>query len=198
MNYKISTYVLLVVLAGFIIYACGDSGKTDDSGNTNGSVQSTPTPSTEFSYLELTPELAALLRGQRMDRSSGALVSPAEAREDLKRLQDSIGIKCDPATDPRVIYGFTFGMNNFKAFADQVAELDKNSGNKLMGVRVYMSLKYKEISGKNQIYNDVFLVPLDEKGNDLFDIDPCKINAMGVLNNGPVLNTSVPCPNQCQ
>lgn len=196
MNYKISTYVLLTVLAAILIDACSGSGKEEDSATTSAQVEGKPTPSTRFSFLELTPALADSLKGKPMNRQSGALVSPRNARQDLKRLQDSIGIHCEPS-DPRTIYGFTFGMEKFKAFADQVAQLDKESGNKLMGVRVFMALKYKKMKNDDQIYNDVFLVPLDEQGNDLYDIDNCKVKDLDVMNDGTVLNTSVPCPNRC-
>jgi hypothetical protein len=201
MNYKISTYVLSALLAGVVIYSCGSSDKREDSkallaqGDT-----STVTPSTHFGYNVLTRELVDSLKGKKPSRdSSGSLVNSAVVRADLKVLQDSIGINCDFEKDPQVIYGFTFGMKAFNEFTKQLAVLDQQSGNKMMGVRVYLSLKTKKMKSDTQVYHDAFLVPLNAKGNDIYDIDRCKYGNKNALVNGDVvLNTSVPCPNQCQ
>lgn len=203
MNYKISTYVLSAVLAGFIIYSCSSSDKREDAkallaqGDT-----STVTSSTHFGYNVLTQELVDSLKakGKKLSRNgSGALVNSAVARRDLQVLQDSIGIQCDSLKDPSVIYGFTFGMDAFNDFTKKLAALDQNSGNKMMGVRVYLSLKTKKMKNDTQVYHDAFIVPLNALGNDIYDINRCKYGNKKVLLNGDVvLNTSVPCPNQCQ
>ena len=192
MNYKISTYVLLAVLAGVVIYSCGSK----DSANENGGATAA-TASPTFCYNELSQQLSDMLKKQKMDRNSGALVPSTAAKADLERLQAAWNINCSP-DDPRVIYGFTFGMTKFAEFASKVADLDKSTGQSMIGVRVYLSLKEMDVSGKMEVYQDAFLVPLDSAGNDIYDIDRCKLETKDRASGDLVLNTSIPCPNQCQ
>ena len=199
MNYKISTYVLLAILIGIVVYSCTtDKSEGARTLSTQANAVSAP-PSTRYAYNVLTPEMVDSLKGQKLSRDkSGALVNSAIARADLKVLQDSIGINCNPE-DPQVIYGFTFGMKAFNEFTRELALLDQQSGQTMMGVRVYLSLKTKKMKNDKQFYQDVFIVPLDASGNDIYNIDPCKIDPNKAIVNGTVvLTTSVPCPNQCQ
>lgn len=188
MNYKISTYLLLALLIVSLVYISVRPGQS--------SAQLTTSAQQPFCYNELSEELSKLLKGQRMDRNTGELVHSDKAREDLERLQTTWKINCDSIRDPRVIYGFTFGMNEFKKFAQKTDSLDSVSARRMLGVRVYLSLKEMTVGTNKEVYQDVFLVPLDEKGNDLYDIDKCKKRKH--RNGGVVLNTSAPCPNMCQ
>ena len=145
MNYKISTYVLLVVLAGVVIYSCGKSSE----GPTQTLVELN-------SALILSDSLAEDLKalGRGLDRQSGELIKASDAKKKLKKYQTMMEIECSPS-DPKVIYGYSFGMEKFLTFADSVKTLDSIYQHKLKGVRVYLSIAQKLVGGSPQFYQDV-------------------------------------------
>jgi hypothetical protein len=198
MNYKISTYFLLAVLTGVIVYSCGSKeGAPDLQANT------TDTTSTEEDNAQdcpcrtvLTKETKELL-AQPITRTTGNNVPSWQARTALARHRAHHQIDCDN-TDPEYIYGFSFGVESFLNFADDVRSLDEaGTGKKLLGVRVYLS---RNMRGSQEI-PDAFLVPIGLDGYSIYDLDECKINKQDttkIRNGGTILNTSAPCPNQCQ
>lgn len=190
MNYKITTYVLLVVLAGFIIYACQQPKDQALTAETQLPAEAQPDCPCQTIFPKSEKAVAGIIT-----RTSGALIPSGDARELLRQFKQDFTIKCDDP-DTKYIHGFSFGVEKFLEFSDAVRRLDGPSKN-LLGVRVYYARK-KRTPGPNM--PDVFLIPIGPDGRSIYDIDECTIpqKANEVRTGDVILNTSIPCPNQCQ
>jgi hypothetical protein len=198
MKYQISTYVLLVILAGMIIYSCGN--RDGSSGSTDLSVSAAGKDEGDDANLwVISQELAAELKARPYPKK--AKVSWKDAQKDLKKYKTEMGIDCD-SNDPKNIYGFTFKLGSFLEFVEDVKKINTTHRDSIQGIRVYLSMKNDTIPGTNNLEQrmDIFLMPVDKNKKSIYPVDDCVYKEAKVLeeDDSVVLNTSVPCPNRCE
>jgi hypothetical protein len=190
--YKISTYVLLTALVILFIYSC------DKRASPGAALQSA---SDEPNGSMISEDHADSLRREKPHRDTGERIDYATAWTHLDRYKLVHGIQCNTdSPDPRQIYGYTFGMNKFKAFADELIRLDVSNPDSLLGVRIYLSTiaAKNPYTGRMENRNDLFLIPVGKSGRSVYPVDDCDLKESILADDGLILNTSMPCPNRCQ
>lgn len=189
--YKISTYGLLASLVVLFIYSC----------NRPGSPEATQSPSDEPIQPMISEDHADSLRRQKPHRDTGERIDYATAWSHLDRYKLVHGIECNEDNpDPRQIYGYTFGMNKFRAFVEEIIKLDTSYPDSLLGVRVYLSTvaARNPYTGRMENRDDLFLIPVGKSSKCVYPVDDCQLKNMISVDDGLILNTSMPCPNRCQ
>lgn len=175
MNYKISTYVLLIILIALVSRLIYEDGVGQLSQNEQDQFKADV---------------------KELNRDAGDLITPLKAKEALDRFATKK--KRDIFyTWKKHSYGYFFGLNKIDEFRKVITKLDsiQPDNNKIIGVRVYKSMTLKE---NNKKHYDVFMVPVTADGHNLPEIDTHQdIDSLNFTDEGTVLNASIPCPNQC-
>lgn len=204
MKYKISTYVLSILLMITIIYACDKPASSNGAANLAANAEDAP-PEKCDCYNKVSKELIAQVQKEsgKLTRQTGSFIDTATAKDGLDLYKSMFKMKCKDDTAKKIdVYGFAFGIEKFLAFSDLLREWDGLEGEQnLKGVRVYMALKQKTVNNNVETYHDVFMVPIGKDGNNVyFDLDNCTKPPKGKDDpaDGGILNTSMLCPNRCE
>lgn len=175
MNYKISTYVLLVLLISLIARLMYED-----------SIDQLP-EKFQKDFKE---------RSKILNDSSGELINPLKAKDALdrfaKKKRGEIFYRWKKHS-----YGYFFGLKKFDEFRSKIDSLDslQPNGEKIIGIRVYKSMS---LNKKGKKYFDVFMIPVINGGSNLPEIDTHQtIDSLTFLGGHTVLNASIPCPNNC-
>jgi hypothetical protein len=103
--------------------------------------------------------------------------------------------------DPNQVYGVSFGRKKI----EELLSSNKN----ITGLRFYFTKSIDRINGELVEHDDVVVIPYDANGKDLIDFkskispqtapaDHTRTSKNKRTNDEGVLDTSIPCPNQCQ
>ncbi|HYG02219.1 MAG TPA: hypothetical protein VD927_07210 [Chryseosolibacter sp.] len=140
------------------------------------------------------------------DENTGELITEEDARKKLDAYKTFL--ENNNQDVKQALYGFYFGRKRLK---ELMKKIDKDSlkpkedPEAIIGARVYLVIS--ETGGKP--HQDVLLVPVRRDGQNVVPIDPPYIDKSSSPAKGksnidsalfdatPVLNTSSPCPNQC-
>lgn len=121
---------------------------------------------------------------------TGAIISRDEAIEKMKHFKVVNG-----GSSPILkTHAFAFGINNLKKMTDAIYRANASSGSSnaeelIQGVRAYLT--WTGGPSPNG-YLDVLIVPVLGNGIDYIQIDKSNI-----FDEDMILNTSAPCPNNC-
>lgn len=187
MNYKSSTIVLFLALIAMVIYHF--STVENDIEET----EVTKTETTNFQdSLFFDPELAESFKkdSSRFKPNHGKIIRADSAS---KKLEKFLKKPNNPSISSP--YGYSFGIDNFKLFYNYVDSLRRNGTprGKIIGVRVYRAISIDSVTKKP--YYDVFMIPVAEDGYDFPKIHDFKNG--NFTYDGSALNSSFPCPNEC-
>jgi hypothetical protein len=202
MKYKISTYVLLVVLAGFIIYSCGDDKK---GGGTEENASDTTEVTEEMiagNPAAIDPALSVIFPKMVDPDSTGEFISQDSARKHSKRYRDHRNVNHQLKKEP---YGFGFGLNKLKELIRNIdaenAQMPTGDTSRITGVRIFLVRKHT--TGKPHM--DMLIVPCKRSGYNYISIGDPNVGNPGVAKLAPapegdpnlLLNRSSPCPDMC-
>jgi hypothetical protein len=191
MKYKISTYVLLCIVGVMTVYSCkkNETATAQVEPSAQSSIQQDGLDSTLFKAFQQGRRVDPDLTGQFIDQP----VAAAQALEFRNFRNNSTGVggfKNEP-------YGFGFGLNKLKRLIQLIdqenARLSPNDTNRITGVRAF--LVRRQTQGRP--HNDIVLVPCKASGFNYISIGDPETDSTKLQRPSMLLNTSSPCPDQC-
>lgn len=139
-------------------------------------------------------------QAEPIHHTTGEFITPEEAA--LKLADYKAWRKAqDPAYDPKAdVYGFVFGLDRMKELLERVEEINLHYPDSIVAIRVYQARK--SVPGTKYGISDVFLVPVDSRGKNIFPIDPdfdgiTSPRLKSPAGDGLILNKASPCPFDC-
>ncbi len=203
MNYKISTYVLAIVLIATVFYFKNQPTETkkfkDYKGNFIEYTQETQDEVNAFNeIMDVDEEVILEWKNKEIDSiNTGKALKISEAYTKLKDFSEwnnklGNGIK---QISP---YGFAFGTqtirNLLKAINKENRKMHQanNTTNLIYGIRINLS---HTIGPKGVPYLDALIVPIKKNGYNYIKIT--KADSVSLVTNDLLLNTSWPCPDNC-
>ncbi len=205
MNFKTLSIILAIAMVASNAYFLSQPSQTESSFNNEKGENFTLTQKDVndlFNFMDpLTVEDSTLLllwkqKSAIMDSTSGTPFSPVDAAHKLKEFKDwntqtgNLIRKIKP-------HGFAFGKNRIRNLLKEIDNINRqetDSDKKIYGVRAYLTLTPRPNEPKRH-YLDLMLVPIKQDGtpyHDLFNKALTQTTTSDAL-----LNTSLPCPDQC-
>jgi hypothetical protein len=148
--------------------------------------------SNQLSDLSIDSDLGQSFRTRGFSPDSGAILDASVGKRKLdsfiKNRKSDLLHRFKKST-----YGYFFGIDKVNLFMEHVNELDPSDGQDIIGIRVYRSISIDPETKKE--YFDVFMIPVTEDGFNYPKID--SNYDYPFIDDGEILNTSTPCPNNC-
>lgn len=203
MNYKISAYALAILLLVTIFYYNSRSEEQatfiDDKGNEI--VIDEKFKEDISSYLDLMTldeKFVQKLKDAKLDSTNtGVFQTRDEAKSKLGSFKEwnkkflRNKLKITP-------YGFAFGLNKMRRLLAAIDRENKTNHNEpdriIHGVRVNLSKTYSYED--KETYLDVMIVPIMENGKNYINLTEDE-NSLLPPSDDLLLNTSLPCPDNC-
>ncbi|HMQ00413.1 MAG TPA: hypothetical protein PKC24_11580 [Cyclobacteriaceae bacterium] len=202
MNYKTTTLLLTIIVVALITYIIYNLEKADEQiviedGEATIKVEAQLIGDYESLKLHLEQRLDSVNKKQAR---AGRPINPAQANRMIRDYHRFMQAQVQGYDSTKSIYGYTFSLDEINDFMRRIEVYNRTSRNPdetISGVRVYLGRK--NITGGIS-YNDVFLIPVKgtrfrnfyqvdrqyDKNTKSFDVDDPSI-----------LNSSLPCPTQC-
>lgn len=200
--YKISTFIFLIicVILGYLyIQVKNDAGGVVTL--SNGAKFTRDEIVTEYDSLSsfLSVESIEGVFSKKIDSLSGANLSYDEADEKMKKFRQWNDIIITKRLKPRA---FAFGLERVNNMLSDILIANQKlpDNNKIVGVRAYLVRTHSDATSTRKKWHlDILLVPVLKSGDDYIEFRNDKRNEKFLLNepNDMLLNTSIPCPNNC-
>ena len=166
------------------------------------SAQKAETANQPEAFFQYDDSLIKTFCGTPYDEYIGDTISPGEAQVKLeaykKYMTEVLGQDATTA-----IYGFYIGKEELKEFMKKLQRgpSNPNDSARIVGARIYLTLSTDPTTNKQ--YQDIMLVPVRKDGKNVVPIDTANIDRnhpdlKKKADDEPVLNSSLPCPNQCK
>ncbi|GHE74501.1 MULTISPECIES: hypothetical protein [Roseivirga] len=153
-----------------------------------------PTEDDKFlDKLSATPSLQQKFQGSRIDpEGTGSLISLKEAQDKMKVFNRE-NRRSSTADSLRITpFAFAFGSAHFDTLFSRIKRINEDIGDdpeeRVQGLRIYLTWNIKNTPG----HIDLLAVPVRGNGKDFVQVNPPNF-----LEEEVVLNTSAPCPNNC-
>lgn len=132
---------------------------------------------------------------KKFDRKSGEFIRVQEAHDQLEMLKDHVGRNPRNPDRPRegTLYAFSFGLEKVEILMKEIERRNKIKKDSIIGLRVYYGRKNR--SGNQG--PDAFVIPVAWNMKNLYKIDDGFDKENPFQDPSYILNSSVPCPDEC-
>lgn len=129
----------------------------------------------------------------------GEFITHARANEKLSAFLEYRERNLAEGKELEGVYGYVLGLNKYKELIARIdaENLNRSPENQLTGIRIYNALTTKEQDGELHTYKDVFLIPVQKDMNDMVDVHISGSLSSRTNDETPILNNSLPCPDEC-
>lgn len=196
-TYKLTTFVLIVLVI-FLLYREFniEQPKEDIDEKSRIALES----EVDYALLNTLSEFQDTWRGGLIDSvKTGRPVTLNEAINKMRVFNQWNRIITSNDTTYKVApFAFAFGNAQIRRLLRISNRYNRNLDpsdtlNRLEGIRVYLTFT-EPVPGSGKKHLDLVMIPVKANGDDMFDINP---DSLKFIQEPPGLNTSAPCPNNC-